>query len=101
MISRDRADAPQPVGNAMLSGTVVTDEMTPQPVKRAQISLANADTGFVKIAYTDNAGRFAIPNLPAGRYSLSASKPGTCAPPTAPSVPIDRARRSRSPIDSR
>ena len=76
MISRDRADAPQPVGNAMLSGAVVTDEMTPQPVKRAQISLVNAETGFVKLAYTDNAGRFAIPNLPAGRYTLSVSKAG-------------------------
>ena len=85
----------------MLSGAVVTDEMTPQPVKRAQISLANAETGFVKLAYTDNAGRFAIPNLPAGRYMLSASKPGYVRAaygakrPDRPGTPITLADRQQ------
>ena len=60
----------------MMSGTVVTDEPTPQPVRRAQITLSNTETGFVKIASTDDAGRFTVPDLPAGRYSLSATKAG-------------------------
>jgi hypothetical protein len=78
VITRDRTDAPQPVGNALVSGSVMTDEATPQPVRRAQVSLVSAEAGFVvtKFAVTDGSGRFTIANLPAGRFSLAASKPG-------------------------
>jgi hypothetical protein len=75
-MTRDRMDAPMAAGNALISGTVVTDEQTPQPVRRAQITLVNTDTGNVKNGSTDAAGRFSLAGLPAGRYTLSVSKPG-------------------------
>lgn len=70
------AQGPPRTGTAALVGTVVTDEANPQPVRRAQISLVNADLTVNQSAFTDESGRYQIAGLPAGRYTLSASKPG-------------------------
>ena len=61
-------------GKAALSGTVVTDEQTPQPIKRAQISVSNTDLTVTRTTFTNDSGRFTTTGLPAGRYTLAASK---------------------------
>jgi len=63
-------------GTAMVSGIVMTDEATPQPLRRAQVTLLSTDQPVIKSVFTDAAGRFTVPDLPAGRYSLNASKGG-------------------------
>jgi protocatechuate 3,4-dioxygenase beta subunit len=71
---RDQGPAPSRTGTAALSGVVVTDEQTPQPIKRAAVTVVNADGTFNRTAYTNEAGRFSLTGLPAGRYSLSVNK---------------------------
>ena len=61
-------------GKGTLSGTVVTDEQTPQPIKRAQITLTNTDMTVTRTTFTSESGKFTITGLPAGRYTLAASK---------------------------
>ena len=62
-------------GTATVSGVVVTDERTPQEVKRARIELA-AEGQLPLTVFTDDRGRFAVSKVPAGRYMLAATKPG-------------------------
>ena len=64
------------VGSALITGVVMSDEATPQPLRRATVTLMSTDSPIVKTAFTDAAGRFTVPELPAGRYSLSATKGG-------------------------
>jgi hypothetical protein len=75
MQQRDSMNAPR-TGTAVVSGVVMTDEPTPQPLRRAQVTLMGADQPIIKNVLTDARGRFTLPELPAGRYSLSASKGG-------------------------
>ncbi len=75
-VVRDRFDAPAAVGTAVVSGTIVTDDSSPQPVRRAMVTLSSSDAAVVKTAQTDASGRFSVAAVPAGRYTLSASKPG-------------------------
>lgn len=64
-------------GTSEIAGTVVADDTPVSPVRRATITLTGADLGTTHlIAVTDDAGGFAFTSLPAGRYSLSASKGG-------------------------
>lgn len=72
--------APQPVGTGAITGVVTVSGI---PARRARVTLnsTGAPAGpEVRLggqsAATDDAGRFAFENLPAGRYTLSASKPG-------------------------
>jgi len=62
-------------GSAAIAG-YVTDDASGTPVRRVEVSLVGADEGGSRTTYTDDAGSFAFPNLPAGRYSLSAARPG-------------------------
>ena len=48
---------------------------TPQPIKRAQVIVINAESAFTKTAYTNDTGRFSLTGLPAGRYTLTVNKP--------------------------
>jgi hypothetical protein len=79
---RDRVATPPPAataaagGGAVVSGTLLSDELTPQPVRRAQVSLISSDATVARNTLTDAAGRFAFADLPAGRFTLAASKPG-------------------------
>ena len=77
-ISAVARDAPTGlgVGRASLSGRVVTDETTPQPVRRASVRLGGVDSNGGRIAVTDDAGRFAFAGLPAGRYVLTPTREG-------------------------
>jgi hypothetical protein len=71
--ARDQMQAPR-VGTATISGSIVTDEATPQPLKRAQVIVMNPEAGFTKTVFTNEAGKFSLAGLPAGRYTLSANK---------------------------
>ncbi len=59
---------------ASVSGVVLTTEDTPRPVRRAIVSLRGSDLALGHHAITDDAGRFEIRDLPAGRYDLSAKR---------------------------
>lgn len=70
-----RDAAPAPAGTAAIAGTVVSDTEPPRPLGRVAVGLTGE--GFTgRTAITDDAGRFAFPALPAGRYNLTASKRG-------------------------
>jgi hypothetical protein len=63
------------IGPAEISGVITTDGDTPQPVRRAEVR-AIAAGGPPRTAHTDAEGRFIFRNLPTGRYTIEASKPG-------------------------
>jgi protocatechuate 3,4-dioxygenase beta subunit len=73
---RDTAPAPAR-GTATLSGTVITTAASSLPVRRALVSLTSTDAvpGDRQVLTDDN-GAFAFSELPAGRYMLTATKPG-------------------------
>jgi protocatechuate 3,4-dioxygenase beta subunit len=87
--ARDPNVAAAPLATAVISGTLVTDETTPKPVRRAIVTLANAGgpanaiggrassspAAVSTTVVTDDAGRFVFSALPAGRFSITASKP--------------------------
>ena len=63
-----------PAGTAIIRGQVTSD--TGLPVRRAQVRAnANGMPGG-RVASTDAQGRFELRDLPAGPWSLTASKPG-------------------------
>lgn len=74
-------DAPPParqppaVGTAEVSGMVTMAGGT-QPARKARVNLSGAELRGGRSVTTDDQGRFSFTALPAGRYSLSASKPG-------------------------
>jgi protocatechuate 3,4-dioxygenase beta subunit len=70
-------DAALPAGTAVLSGTIVTDDRDARPVRRAQVQLRSADNflGALEVI-SDDTGSFTFAGVRAGRYQLSASKPG-------------------------
>jgi len=83
-----------PTGSGVLSGTLMTDAATPQPVRRATVRLAGGGQS-ARLVGTDEQGRFTFDALPAASYSLSASKPGFVTvfhgekrPGRGPGVPI-------------
>ena len=74
-IGQQRAPQAPVVATATIGGTLVTDESAPRPVRYAVLRLTGADEG-PRVTSTDDQGRFVFPKLPAGRYSLSATKVG-------------------------
>ena len=72
--ARDATTRPA-VGTAMITGTLVSDDASPRPIRRGLITLSSAEIRASRSTSTDDDGRFAFPGLPAGRYTLSASKP--------------------------
>jgi hypothetical protein len=62
-------------GTAVITGSVVVSG-TGQPARRARVNLSASEGGVNRTVTTDERGQFSIAKLPAGRYSLSASKPG-------------------------
>jgi hypothetical protein len=59
-----------------IAGTVV-NSVTGEPVRRATVAaLAEADSHTVASTVTDNDGHFALENLPAAKYQLTASRRG-------------------------
>lgn len=62
-----------PSGTAGISGTVVDE--TNRPVRRAEVS-ASGDMRLERSTVTDDAGRFAVGQLPKGRFTVTATKAG-------------------------
>jgi uncharacterized protein (DUF2141 family) len=87
-------DARGPVrGTAVISGVVVSDDAEARPVRKARVTCGSPDSpGHTTI--TDDAGRFVFADLPAGRYTVNASKVAWVATsygakrPTRPGVGI-------------
>ena len=68
-------DVVRPTGTAVLMGTLVTDDENPRPIRHATVSLNGGDIRTGRMTVTDDQGRFGFIELPAGHYSVSASKP--------------------------
>ena len=61
-------------GTGRIRGQLVTAD-TGSPVRRAQVRISSPDI-LPKTSVTDAEGRYEFRELPAGRFSISASKPG-------------------------
>jgi hypothetical protein len=68
-----RADAPR--GTSIIRGQIVAAD-NGSPIRRAQVRVNAPDARESRVATTDQQGRFEIKELPAGRYTLTASKGG-------------------------
>ena len=68
-----RADAPR--GTAVFRGQIVTAD-NGLPIRRAQVRVNSPEVRENRVATTDAEGRFEIRELPAGRYTMTASKGG-------------------------
>jgi protocatechuate 3,4-dioxygenase beta subunit len=91
-------------GTARLRGRVTSD--TGIPLRRAQVIAISPATGGPQSATTDAEGRYDFRNLPAGTYSVSASKGGFIAAqfgqrrPPEPGTPVTLAEgQVREQID--
>ena len=59
---------------ARITGVVVTTDATPQPVRRAIVTLSGGPLALSLNAITDDEGRFEIADVPGGRFAISASR---------------------------
>ena len=69
------AQIQQPTGTAMIIGQVLTGDAG-TPVRRARVNLSGQELRGQKAAMTDDEGRFVFTLLPAGRYTVNATKTG-------------------------
>ncbi len=70
---RDPAKPASPTGRAVIRGVVLSADRTPRPIRRAVVSLG----GIVpegRAVITDDDGRFAFEALPAGQFTVLATK---------------------------
>ena len=72
---RDVAATPT-AGSAGISGIIISDDAAKRPINRAHVTLSGAAIVNARAVITDDSGRFSFAKLPAGRYTLSATKPG-------------------------
>jgi hypothetical protein len=61
-------------GTAAISGVVVSDDDEARPVRKARVTCGSPDASG-RTTITDDGGRFVFDGLPAGRYTVTASKP--------------------------
>jgi hypothetical protein len=71
-----RDDAPR--GSSIIRGQIVAAD-TGAPIRRAQVRINSPEAREGRVATTDQQGRFEIKELPAGRYTMTASKGGFVA----------------------
>jgi protocatechuate 3,4-dioxygenase beta subunit len=81
----------QATGTARIRGSVV-DASTGTPVRRATMRLRMTPGSSTWTAITDGNGAFEFPKLPAGRFSLTATKGGFITLGPGQDEPRDRAR---------
>ena len=60
-------------GTGVISGVVVSDDADARPVRKARVTCGGLDVSG-HTTMTDDTGRFVFAGLPAGRYTVSASK---------------------------
>ena len=83
-----------PRAAAVLSGTVVTDDIEARPVRHARVTCSSPQLRSDITTVTDDRGRFTFAALPAGRYTIRTTKAGWVATmygakrPLRPGVPI-------------
>jgi uncharacterized protein (DUF2141 family) len=63
-------------GTGVVTGTVVLDDAKRPPLRRALVTLTRPNIEDIRTTATDDQGRFAFRDLPAGTFALSASKGG-------------------------
>lgn len=73
--ARDAGRTVVTTGTGQITGTVVTSDESPVPLRRAVVTLTG-DQNLRLVAVTDDAGTFVFSSLPAGRFSMSAAKGG-------------------------
>src|SRR5262245_51563377 len=72
---RDVQDqTPAPTGTASIVGSITVADGG-QPARRVRVSLSGGEIRG-RTVMTDDQGRFSFASLPAGRFTISASKPG-------------------------
>ena len=79
---RDAARRSRRPGTALLGGVVTSQDDSARPLRRALVTLSGSASrvtlrlarGGVQVT-TDDSGRFAFSDLPAGRYTITAEKP--------------------------
>jgi hypothetical protein len=79
-VQQPPARDPRPVwpsGTAVLAGRVVTADEQAAPVRRANVVITRSDVEVVRSVMTDDAGRFVASGLPAGRYTVGATRAGS------------------------
>lgn len=87
-------DAAARTGKGVIAGVITTDDQTPEPIKRAQVTIVAPDMQLTRTTFTNDAGRFSLTGLPAGRYTLNVSK----APYLRASYGAKRPDRPGTPI---
>lgn len=60
-------------GTGVISGVVVSDDAEARPVRKARVTCSGPDAAG-STTMTDDTGRFVFAGLPAGRYTVTASK---------------------------
>ena len=70
---RDAASAPA-TGSARISGVVVSDERTPQPLRRVIVTVSGSALRVSRSTITNDDGRFTFGDLPAGRFTVTAAR---------------------------
>jgi hypothetical protein len=70
-----RDTQPVPTGTGSITG-VVALEGAGTPVRRARVTLSGTELRGQRTATTNDQGGFVFANLPAGRFTMQASKPG-------------------------
>lgn len=64
-----------PVGTASVSGVVMTDGDSPQPVRFAGVALSEGLMSLPRMVVSDEEGRFTISGVVEGSYTLTTTKP--------------------------
>ena len=70
---RDHA-RPRAAGTASLQGRVTTRDADPQPLRRARVTINGVDLEYAETAITADDGSYRFDGLPAGSYTMRASK---------------------------
>jgi len=73
--ARPVAGAPQTAVKGVISGTVVSADRG-QPVRRSRVVLNGGSPKVTRTVLTDEQGAFRFADLPAGEFTLTASKGG-------------------------
>jgi hypothetical protein len=96
---RDRV-VPPATGSAAIAGSVVGDDTERTPLRRVTLTLVRA--GFdARVTSTDDKGRYLFSGLPAGIYTLNATKARTFPRATDPPASGCLEVRFRSPMRRR